>query len=294
MGGSLLITLREGLEAGLILAIILAYLKSANLEVHFRTVLLGAFAAVLLSLAIGGAIFAIAGEFEGRAAEAFEGITMLVAVVVLCGMIVWMKRQSATLRKSLEREVAEAIGAGSIFALALIPFSAVLREGLETSVFLYAATEASSPVQSTIGAVTGLLLAAGLTWGIYNGGYRINLRTFFNVTGVLLVIFAAGLLIHGIHELQEAALLPIFIEHVWDINHVLADGSGFGEWLKALLGYNGNPSLLEVIAYPTFLVVGLWYFFAVKPVADAPPRTMAQVDRSAARKREMEPEQATE
>lgn len=292
MGASLLITLREGLEAGLILAIILAYLKSAGLQTHFRTVLLGAFAAVLLSLILGGAIFGIAGEFEGRAAEAFEGIMMLIAVVVLTGMIVWMKRQSVTLRKSLERDVADAIGTGSIFALALIPFSAVLREGLETSVFLYAATEASSPVQSTIGAVTGLVLAVGLTWGIYNGGYRINLRTFFNVTGVLLVIFAAGLLIHGIHELQEAALLPVFIEHVWDMNYILNDGNGVGEWLKALLGYNGNPSLIEVIAYPTFLVAGLWYFFAVQPSPAPSTREVRQVDHAPARPRTMEPEQA--
>jgi high-affinity iron transporter len=294
MGASLLITLREGLEAGLILAIILAYLKSAGLEAHFRTVLLAAFAAVLLSLVIGGAIFAIAGEFEGRAAEAFEGIMMLIAVVVLSGMIIWMKRQSATLKGSLEREVAEAIGAGSIFALALIPFTAVLREGLETSVFLYAATEASSPVQSTIGAIAGLVLAAALTWAIYKGGYRINLRIFFNVTGVLLIFIAAGLLIHGIHELQEAALLPIFIEHVWDINPVLADGSGVGEWLKAMLGYNGNPSLLEVIAYPTFLIAGLWYFFAIKPVVE----TKQTQDSTAASKhtpeRSLEPEQATD
>ncbi len=294
MGASLLITLREGLEAGLILAIILAYLKSAGLQTHFRTVLLSAFAAVLLSLVIGGAIFAIAGEFEGRAAEAFEGIMMLVAVVVLSGMIVWMKRQSATLKKSLEREVAEAVGAGSIFALALIPFTAVLREGLETSVFLYAATEASSPVQSTIGAVAGLVLAAGLTWGIYSGGYRINLRIFFNVTGVLLIFIAAGLLIHGIHELQEAALLPIFVEHVWDINNVLADGSGVGEWLKALLGYNGNRSLIEVIAYPTFLIVGLWYFFAIKPAIDIPTADLATNARQPIQKPSREPEQATE
>ncbi|MCH8815299.1 MAG: FTR1 family protein [Chloroflexi bacterium] len=293
MGASLLITLREGLEAGLILAIILAYLKSAGLQAHFRTVLLGALAAVLLSLIIGGAIFAIAGEFEGRAAEAFEGIMMLVAVVVLTGMIVWMKRQSATLRNSLEREVQQAIGAGSIFALALIPFSAVLREGIETSVFLYAATEASSPVQSTIGAVTGLVLAAGLTWGIYSGGYRINLRIFFNVTGVLLIFIAAGLLIHGIHELQEAALLPVFIEHVWDINNVLSDGSGIGEWLKALLGYNGNPSLIEVIAYPTFLIGGLWYFFAIKPVIDTPTPEIATNIQEPTPKRSQEPEQAT-
>lgn len=269
MGSSFLITLREGLEAGLIVAIILAYLKSTNQRPHFRTVLLAVMAAIAVSLGVGAAIFAIAGEFEGRAAEAFEGAAMLAAVAVLSWMVVWMKRQSASIKMNLEREVAAAIGMGSVFALALIPFSAILREGLETAVFLFAATRTSTPLESTIGATAGIIFAASLTWGIYSGGYRLNLRVFFNVTGILLIVFAAGLLAHGIHELQEAALLPTFIEHVWDINHVLDDGSGVGLWLKALLGYNGNPSLPEVIAYPIYLALALWYFVGLRPYPPA-------------------------
>ncbi|MCH7997964.1 MAG: FTR1 family protein [Chloroflexi bacterium] len=275
MGGSFLITLREGLEAGLIVAIILAYLKSTNQRRHFRTVLLAALAAVAISLVVGAAIFAIAGEFEGRGAEAFEGLAMLAAVGVLSWMIVWMKRQSAGIKKSLEHEMAQAIGMGSVFALALIPFSAILREGLETAVFLFAATRTSTPLESTIGATAGIVVAVGLSWGIYSGGYRLNLRVFFNVTGTLLIFFAAGLLIHGIHELQEAALLPISIEHVWDINNIVNDGSGVGLWLKALLGYNGNPSLLEVIAYPTYLVLASWYFIAMRPASPSVAPTPA-------------------
>src|SRR3970040_913368 len=133
MGSSFLITLREGLEAGLIVAIILAYLKSTHQRPHFRTVFVAALAAVASSLAVGAAIFAVAGEFEGRSAEAFEGLTMLLAVGVLSWMIVWMKRQAAGIKKTLEADVAQAIGMGSVFALALIPFSAILREGLEQS-----------------------------------------------------------------------------------------------------------------------------------------------------------------
>ncbi len=269
MGGSFLITLREGLEAGLIVAIILAYLRSTNQRRHFRTVLVAALAAVAVSLVVGAAIFGIAGEFEGREAEAFEGLAMLAAVGVLSWMIVWMKRQSAGIKKSLEHEMSEAIGMGSVFALALIPFSAILREGLETAVFLFAATRTSTPLESTIGATAGIIVAIGLTWGIYSGGYRVNLRVFFNVTGALLIFFAAGLLIHGIHELQEAALLPVSVAHVWDINYIVDDGSGVGLWLKALLGYNGNPSLLEVVAYPTYLVLAFWYFIAMRPAAPA-------------------------
>ena len=281
MGSSFLITLREGLEAGLIVAIILAYLKSTNQRPHFRTVLLAALAAVVISLAVGAAIFAVAGEFEGRTAEAFEGTAMLLAVGVLSWMVVWMKRQAAGIKKNLEHDVAQAIGMGSAFALALIPFTAILREGLETAVFLFAATRTSTPLESTIGASAGILAATGLTWGIYSGGYRVNLRTFFNVTGVLLIFFAAGLLAHGIHELQEAALMPFVVEHVWDMNHILDDGSGVGLWLKALFGYNGNPSLVEVVAYPAFLVPALWYFLALRPnVTAAPPASAGSSERA--------------
>ncbi len=271
MGGAFLITLREGLEAGLIVAIILAYLKSTNQRPHFRTVLLAAIAAIAVSLAIGAVIFAVAGEFEGRSAEAFEGLAMLAAVGVLSWMIVWMKRQSAGIKTGLERDLAQAVGMGSVFALALIPFTAILREGLETAVFLFAATRTSTPLESTIGATAGIFVAIGLTWGIYSGGYRVNLRVFFNVTGVFLIVFAAGLLAYGIHELQEAALMPVFVEHVWNINPILDDGSGVGLWLKALLGYNGNPSLLEVVAYPVYLALALTYFLALRP--DAPAAT---------------------
>ncbi|HLF09268.1 MAG TPA: iron uptake transporter permease EfeU [Dehalococcoidia bacterium] len=281
MSSSFLITLREGLEAGLIVAIILAYLKSSHQRRHFRTVFVAALAAVAISLAVGAAIFAVAGEFEGRSAEAFEGLTMLLAVGVLSWMIVWMKQQSAGIKRNLEHDVAQAIGMGSVLALALIPFTAILREGLETAVFLFAATRTSTPLESTIGASAGILAATGLTWGIYSGGYRINLRTFFNVTGVLLIFFAAGLLAHGIHELQEAALLPFVVEHVWDINHILDDGSGVGLWLKALFGYNGNPSLVEVIAYPAFLALALSYFVALRPnVTVAPSKAAATPDQT--------------
>src|SRR3989304_3905864 len=204
MGSRFLITLREGLEPGLIVALILAYLKSPHQRPPFRTVLIAALAAVAVSLAAGAAIFAAAGEFEGRTAEAFEGTAMLLAVGVLSWMIVWMKRQAAGIKKTLETDVAQAIGVGSAFALAMIPFTAILREGLETAVFLFAATRTSTPLESTMGASAGVLAATALTWGIYSGGYRINLRIFFHVTGVLLVILAAGLLVNGLKGPHEA------------------------------------------------------------------------------------------
>ncbi|MFQ6019436.1 MAG: iron uptake transporter permease EfeU [Dehalococcoidia bacterium] len=276
MGGTFLITLREGLEAGLIVAIIMAYLKASGATSHFRSAWLGTSAAVAVSLLVGAAIFVSAGEFEGRAEAAFEGFALLSAVLVLSWMIIWMKRQAMHIRRELQRQVDSAIGVGSIVALAVIPFIAVLREGLETSVFLFAASRTASPLESTIGAVAGVLIAAALAYGVYSGGYRLDLRLFFNVTGVLLILFAAGLLALSIHELQEAALLPVTVQHVWDINGVLSDSEGVGQWLKGLFGYNGNPPLAEVIAYPVYLAVAFWYFLALRPQPAPQPQAQQQ------------------
>jgi high-affinity iron transporter len=270
VGQSLLVTLREGLEAGLIVAIVLAYLRASGHTSHFRTVWLGTAAAIAISLIVGAGIFAVAGEFSGRSEAIFEGFAMLTAVVVLSWMIIWMKRQAVHIRGHLQQQVDTALTTGSVLALALIPFTFVLREGLETVVFLFAATRETSPLEATVGAVIGILIAVILAYGIYSGGYRMDLRLFFNVTGVLLILFAAGLLAHGIHELQEAGLAPVFVEHVWDINSVFSDKEGPGEWLKGLFGYNGNPSLLEVIAYPLYLGVALGYFLGIRPPRQVP------------------------
>ena len=260
MSSSFIITLREGLEAGLIVAIILAYLKSSGQRSHFRTVLISAVVAVAVSLSVGAAIFAIAGEFAGRSAEAFEGAAMLIAVGVLSWMVVWMKRQSAGIKKTLETDIAQAIGVGSAFALALIPFTAILREGLETAVFLFAATRTSTPLESTIGASAGLLGAVALTWGIYSGGYRINLRVFFNVTGVLLVVLAAGLLVNGLKDLHEAGVVSNLGPHAWDSYGALADNSQLGKFLSTILGYDSSPYIGLVIAHVTYLALALSFF----------------------------------
>jgi len=260
MSSSFIITLREGLEAGLIVAIILAYLKASGQRPHFRTVLISAVAAVAVSLSVGAAIFAIAGEFAGRSAEAFEGTAMLIAVGVLSWMVVWMKRQAAGIKKTLETDVAQAIGVGSAFALALIPFTAILREGLETAVFLFAATRTATPLESTIGASAGLLGAIALTWGIYSGGYRVNLRVFFNVTGVLLVVLAAGLLVNGLKELHEAGVISNLGPHAWDTYNTLPDNSQLGKFLSTILGYDSSPYLGLVIAHVAYLVLALTFF----------------------------------
>ena len=267
MGQSLLVTLREGLEAGLIVVIILTYLRNAGQRAYWKHALLGTAAAIAVSLVVGAIIFVAAGEFEGRAEQVFEGSAMLTAVVVLSWMIVWMKSQAAHIRGRLQSQVQSALAAGSALALAAIPFVAVLREGIETALFMFAAARTSTPVESTVGAGLGLAGALALSYLFYRGGRRINLRLFFNVTGVLLILFAAGLLAHGIHEFQEASLVPPVVEHVWNMNGVLNDGDGVGEWLKGIFGYNGNPSLVEVVAYPLYLGMAFWYFLRTRPEA---------------------------
>jgi len=276
MSSSFIITLREGLEAGLIVAIILAYLKASGQRPHFRTVLISALAAVAVSLTVGAAIFAVAGEFEGRTAEAFEGGAMLIAVGVLSWMVVWMKRQSAGIKKTLETDIAQAIGVGSAFALAMIPFTAILREGLETAVFLFAATRTATPLESTMGASAGILAAVALTWGIYTGGYRVNLRTFFNVTGVLLIVLAAGLLVNGLKELHEAGVISNLGPHAWDTYGTLADNSQIGKFLSTILGYDSSPYIGLVIAHIAYLVLALGFFAFGRAPSPRPAATIAR------------------
>jgi high-affinity iron transporter len=260
--GAALLTTREGLEASLIVGIVLAYLAKTDNRRHFNTIWLGTAAAVAASIATGAALFFTVGELEGRAEQVFEGAAMLSAVAVLTWMIFWMRKQAVNIKRELESRLAGAIAAGSAVGLASVVFFAVLREGWETALFLFAISESSSPLVTTIGAAVGLVISVTLGVALYMGSRRLNLRQFFTATGVLLIVFAAGLLAHGIHEFQEAGILPTMIEHVWDTNAVVSEGSTVGEFLKTLFGYNANPSLLEVVAWASYVAVALSFFLA--------------------------------
>lgn len=262
MLGSLLITLREGLEAALIIGIILAYLVQSDNRAAFRHVWTGTGLAVLVSLIAGAGIYFASGEFSGRGEEIFEGIAMFLAAGVLTWMIFWMRRQAANIKAHLHAQVDSVLTSGSSLGLVLLAFVVVVREGIETILFLFAATRvAESPAAFTAGGVLGLVLAVAIGYSIYKGSSRLNLRTFFNVTSAVLIIFAAGLLAHGIHEFHEAAVIPPVIEHVWDINHMLPEKATFGRFLTAITGYNGNPSLVEVAAYFVYLGAALGFYF---------------------------------
>ncbi len=258
MVAPLLISFREGLEAALIVGVVLGYLRKIDRTEHQRDVWLGVTLAIGSSVVLAWGIQWIGLELEGRAEEIFEGMTMFLAVVVLTWMIYWMRYQARLIRSSLERDVHRAVDTGDRRGLVAVAFVAVFREGVETALFLSAAAFAAEDGGILSGALLGMALAIALGFVIYASTIRLNVRWFFNVTSVLLLIFAAGLFAHGIHEFQEAALLPTLNPHLWDINNILNEKSFTGELLQSLMGYNGDPSLEEVVAY-----VGYWIFALV-------------------------------
>ena len=253
MLASFLLSLREGLEAALIIGIVLGVLFKLKRSDLKGAVWLGVGSAVLLSVAVAIALSLLGMEFEGRGEEIFEGIVMLLAAGVLTWMIFWMHRSARTLKAEIEtktRDVLQGQNSQGLFALA---FLAVFREGIELVLFLLAAGQNSSPLQTLTGALAGLVGAVILGWLLFNSARSLSLRSFFQVTNVLLIIFAAGLVGVGIHELNEAGLVPAIVDHVWDVNGILSDKSDLGLLLKALVGYNGDPSLTEALAYLVYL-----------------------------------------
>jgi high-affinity iron transporter len=270
---ALLITLREGLEAALIVGIILAYLAKTGNRAKSGAVWLGTGGSVVLSLLAGAAIFVTAGGIEGRAEEIFEGGAMFTAAAVLTYMIFWMRRQAINIRAHLQAQVQTALESGSLWALGLLAFVAVGREGVETALFLFAATKTTTPFSAAAGGLLGVSAAVVLGYLLYRGTTRLNLRAFFSVTSVLLLLFASGLLAHGVHEFYEAGLIPPLVETLWNTNAYLHEDSPLGSFLKALFGYNGNPSLVEVLAYTGYLLLVGWGYFRRPTARELRPST---------------------
>ena len=257
MVAAALIALREGLEAALIVGIVLGYLRKIGYLEGRKSVWLGVFAAVLASLGVALTIQLVGMELEGRAEGIFEGATMFLAVGVLTWMIFWMRYQARLIKTSLEQDVQQAVETGTRWGLMLVAFIAVFREGVETALFLSAAAFASDGQGTLIGAALGLTAAILIGFLIYASTARLNIRLFFNITSVLLLLFAAGLLANGIQEFQEAGVIPTVNGQLWDTNNLVDENSSLGQMLKAVVGYNGNPSLVEVVAYFSYWIAVL-------------------------------------
>ncbi len=253
MFASFLLALREGLEAALIIGILLSTLKKIRREDLQPAIRLGALSAIAISLGVGFSLNALGATLSEHGEQIFEGIAMLLAAAVLTWMVFWMAQQAGNFKQELEAEVRLAATQATSWPLFLLAFLAIIREGVELALFLTAVRFASGGQEILLGAAMGLGLAALMGWGLYRTTYRLNLQRFFRISGGLLLLFAAGLVAHGVHEFNEVGWIPPLIEQVWNLNPILDERSLVGSLLAALFGYNGNPSLSEVLAYLTYL-----------------------------------------
>lgn len=255
---SLLVTLREGVEIALVVTILLGYLRSIDQRQHFKAIWLGVGAAAVLSLALGAALEVTSRELSGRVLEAFEGFTMLFAVAVLTWMVFWMKRQSAGISRELKDQINSALSRGSIIALALLAFSSVGREGVETTLFLFAgSTAAESGTQFVAGGVAGFAIAAVIGVILYYGSARIPLKQFFLATGIIVVVLAGGLLSNGLAELHEGMIITNLGSRPWDMESTIPMTSTLGKFLHTVIGYDSAPLMGQIVAYWAYVIVTL-------------------------------------
>ena len=253
----LLLALREGLEATLVVGILLGILRKLERPDRARSVWWGAASAALLSALIAIGLTTIGAEFEGEAETMFEGLAMALAAGVLTGVIFWMQRQGRSVRQGLEAQVRQAISGEPGRGLFMVSFVAVLREGIELALFLTAATVSGSAMQTWSGGVLGLVVAVALGWAVLASTVRLDLGRFFQLTGAVLLVFAAGLIARSVHEFVELGWLPALMGHIWNTGAIVDDQSVLGQIVKSLFGYRNSPSLAEVIGYVLYLGVVL-------------------------------------
>jgi high-affinity iron transporter len=269
---SFVLSLREGLEAALVIGIALGVLRKMNRSDLSLSVWAGAGAAAVFALLGAIILNRFGGEFTGTGEQIFEGVTMLVAACLLTWMIFWMRRQAAITNAELAssvRRAAQGAGRGALFTLALL---AVGREGFELALFLVAARATSTAILTITGALLGLAGAAVLGWILFSSTRKLNLKQFFRVTNVLLIVFAAGLVASGIHEFNEAGLIPALIDPVYNIGFLVRQDTGLGELLKTLAGYSAAPSLTQMIAYLGYYIFVFFGFRWIPLALPAPQK----------------------
>ena len=279
MVGTFLIGLREGLEAALIVSILVAYLVRSGRRTLLPWVWAGVGSAVVVSLVAGAALTYGPRGLSFQAQEIIGGTLSILAVWFVTWMVFWMASAARTISGELRSQVDRAAEAGrrSVVVMAAV---AVGREGLETALFLWAATRASTGVQGAgssplLAAALGLAVAVGLGWLVYRGALRINLSKFFLVTGVFLVVIAGGVLAYGVHDLQEAGVLPGLRTLAFDVSHIIPPASWYGVLLKGIFNFSPATTVLEAIAWLGYVVPTLALFLRrawprPRPVASSP------------------------
>ena len=253
MLSALLIALREGLEAALIIGIVLGYLRQIGRGDRALYAWAGVAVAVLFSVTFALGMRFIGAELQTPYEQIFEGTTLFLAVAILTWMIFWMRYQGKFMKSDIERKIQSVVTSGETWGMFGLAFFSVFREGLETALFLAANAFAADGMGTLIGALLGLAIAVAAGVLIYNYAVHLDITLFFNVTSILLVVFAAGLVARGVAEYQEIGWLPILTSTAWDTSAWLTIDSALGSILQALVGYNDKPSVLQVISY-----IGYW------------------------------------
>ena len=282
------IGLREGLEAALIVGIIAAFLGQQGRKDALRQVWVGTGTAVAICVAIAVLLQVISSDLPQRQQEGLETVVGALAVCMVTYMIMFMRRHARDLKGDLQGAAASALASGSSRALVGMAFLAVLREGFETAVFLLATFHASGDATASwLGAVLGILLAAAIGYGIYRGGVRLNLARFFRVTGLVLVVVAAGLVMTAFHTANEAGWLSAGQQQAFGLSWLVRPGTPLSSLLTGVLGIQPYPVLIEVIAWvaylvPMLLIVAWPARRAARPAAAAGPAVGAADSRPVA------------
>lgn len=279
--GSGLIGLREGLEAGIVVTVLVAFLVKTQRRDALRWVWIGVAAAVVMTVGVFLVVQYTAYSVSGLGAEAVAGIASLVAVAIVTSMVLWMRRAAATISGDLRAGMSRALETGALAVVAL-SFLAVGREGVETALFMVGFAEADT-AWPLAGLLTGVLVAVGIAWAMYAGAIRINLAKFFQYTGVFLIVVAAGILSYGIGALQTVGWLPALGGRAVDIRSWFDWSSWYGEIVRGVFNLTPTPTVLQLLCWLAYLLIVLVLF--LKPVrpkaAQQTPVAAALPERSA-------------
>jgi len=265
MLATLVIFLREGVEASMIVAILLAYLNRIGRRDHFRYVFMGVGAALILATVGGVVAYETIRSYAGsRAQTIFETVTYLLAAAVLTYMTFWMRNHARSLSKDLRARTDAALDGGARWGLGLLAFQAVGREGLETVVFTLAIIFSTSAMSALTGALIGFAASMVIAFVIYRLGHKLNLGRFFTIIGVLLMVFAAGLLADSVQNLQELGWLPVLASPMWHSGSLLSQDSAFGDVLHSFFGYSDSPTPLQLVIYVGYLAIVVAAYLSIR------------------------------
>ncbi|WP_099023495.1 iron uptake transporter permease EfeU [Mycolicibacterium palauense] len=277
MFGSALIGLREGLEAAIVVTILVAFLVKSDRRDALKWVWLGVGAAVAMTVGVFLVIQFGENTVQDLAAEAIAGVASLVAVVIVTTMVLWMKKAAAGMSGQLREEMSAALETGAVAVLTLA-FLAVGREGFETALFMvgYAQAETAWPL---VGLVIGVAIAAALAYGLYRGALQINLAKFFKYTGVFLIVVAAGILAYGVKALQTVGWLPGLGNKAFDMTGWFDWSAWYGEVIQGVFNIDPSPTVLQFLCWLAYIAVVLTLFLrpnrSAKP-ADSPTPDLPQ------------------